>query len=794
MSYSNGLLSDQSYQTANKYVQRGLPGVGFKLTDTGDYDMQNKKLVNVKNGVNGSDAVTKSQLDTKTSLLDGARTNGYIVNNKAVVYSQTGAVHAKSFYLQDQNEDEVRILTDNQDFDNVHLFVPNLKNFDGFGGRKRSEIMVTSVDQIISGNKFFQNIKAPNPSEDGDVANKNYVDFEITKQNVLIDNEFVKKSGSLMTGDLILPHYNYPVQGNTNKAISYETQREIFISRKETFPMERSLDMNNNVIENIAEATSDHQALRKSQLDNALVNVNNDLSDKADKSYVDTEITKVHQNLDLAPFLKKDGQRSMTGDLNMDNNNIIILKDPVNDADDVNKKFFEDKLLESHLLPSHHENAFKYLLDQDESSSERRIRVNGIVDFNGSPHKNKKAYDIDLLYIPGTQNYDSQIGINIYPLAIGKYTIIMEYYFPEDTGISLSCTTSTAVIAKQTTKKFSDYMKLLVQFDQQTKDTPDYLYFDIRGSASTSTNPEGYLVFYGMKDWFDIVNPSIYDHALESSMFEYNNGNIKMNNVIDMDNHKIKNLSDGTDANDAVNKGQIDAIITRLNKLDKLDKNYIYRQIFGENFYDLLDLNYLKLVMRNNRLNIDGSLPHLYLGTNVIINNYDVNHGLILSPRSYIIIPFMSFNLRHFTTPIYDSYTFFMSFNHNTNARGDISLVDNNFDQQFPHFMLAGNEIIIEHGPTVKKFPIPSVFRSHKIFIWICFDGTNRTIKIKVSNDQNPFYFSIPGTLPYYGNKLEIKYNSFINKIGFANRFIDLNSLEAQEITLAEKKNGSYLS
>ena len=44
MSYSNGLLSDQSYQTANKYVQKGLPGVGFKLTDTGDYDMKIKNL------------------------------------------------------------------------------------------------------------------------------------------------------------------------------------------------------------------------------------------------------------------------------------------------------------------------------------------------------------------------------------------------------------------------------------------------------------------------------------------------------------------------------------------------------------------------------------------------------------------------------------------------------------------------------------------------------------------------------------------------------------------------------
>ena len=80
MSYSNGLLSDQSYQTANKYVQRGLPGVGFKLTDMGDYDMQNKKLVNVDEGENNQDVVNKHQLDvglqtkpnkTDVLLLDG---------------------------------------------------------------------------------------------------------------------------------------------------------------------------------------------------------------------------------------------------------------------------------------------------------------------------------------------------------------------------------------------------------------------------------------------------------------------------------------------------------------------------------------------------------------------------------------------------------------------------------------------------------------------------------------------------------------------------------------------------
>ena len=46
-------------------------------------------------------------------------------------------------------------------------------------------------------------------------ADKNYVDGEIAKLN----SKFVKKTGDVLTGDLILPHDNYPVQGNTNKAV-----------------------------------------------------------------------------------------------------------------------------------------------------------------------------------------------------------------------------------------------------------------------------------------------------------------------------------------------------------------------------------------------------------------------------------------------------------------------------------------------------------------------------------------------------------------------------------------------
>ena len=71
------------------------------------------KLVNVGQGTNNNDVVIKSQLDTKTNLLQGA-SPGTVVNDKAVIYSDKGSVHAQNLYLKDPPEDglsnEIRIL------------------------------------------------------------------------------------------------------------------------------------------------------------------------------------------------------------------------------------------------------------------------------------------------------------------------------------------------------------------------------------------------------------------------------------------------------------------------------------------------------------------------------------------------------------------------------------------------------------------------------------------------------------------------------------------------------------
>ena len=539
MSYSNGLLPDQSYQTVNKYVQRGLPGVGFKLTVAGDYDMQNKKLTNVKSGTDSNDAVNKSQLDATTNLLHGSRA-GDVVNDKAVIYSNTGAVHANSLYIEDPpdqgNSNEVRIMTEHQSYPNIHLNIPDLHNFDGHGGRPKSELMVTSVEQTVAGKKVFENIEVHDPTSNNQAANKSYADTKLSL------------TGGTMTGDLILPHHNYPIPGNTNKVINYESQREIFLSRQESFPMHADINMNNNFIQNIATPTSSHQVTNKGYCDYNFLNRQsggvlmgplsmnrNDLTGIPDtpkfgysavnKNYVDGEISKI-PGTDTSPFLKIDGSRAMTGNLDMGDHSIQKVGDPAN-SDDVatknyvdaeigyistpflkldgtramtgvfnmndqkisnlkmpefntdaaNKQYIDNTLAESHLTSSLKSNEFKYLNDPNETSSEYNITVDAFTDFNESSHKNKKAFQITLTKDVGTNDYRSRMGFNLYPLPLGTYTIIFEYYFPENTNIQLSCQSTTAYVHKQIQKDFTDYSKLLVQINNNSKTTPDYLFF-----------------------------------------------------------------------------------------------------------------------------------------------------------------------------------------------------------------------------------------------------------------------------------------------------------------------------
>ena len=111
------------------------------------------------------------------------------------------------------------------------------------------------------------------------------------------------------------------------------------------------------------------------------------------------------------------------------------------------KKYVDD----SHVSPSRSQkDVFRYLMeDANESSSENNIQVAGIVDFANSPHTiNKKAYKLTLTKDSnGSNEYRSRIGLNLYQLPLGLNTMIVEFFPPEMSNISVTASGQTIYIA-----------------------------------------------------------------------------------------------------------------------------------------------------------------------------------------------------------------------------------------------------------------------------------------------------------------------------------------------------------
>ena len=866
MSYSNGLLSDQSYQTTNKYVQRGLPGVGFKLTYTGDYDMQNKKLTNVKSGTDSNDAVNKSQLDATTNLLHGSRA-GDVVNDKAVIYSNTGAVHANSLYIEDPpdqgNSNEVRIMTEHQSYPNIHLNIPDLHNFDGHGGRPKSELMVTSVEQTVTGKKVFENIEVHDPTSNNQAANKSYADTKLSL------------TGGTMTGDLILPHHNYPIPGNTNKVINYESQREIFLSRQESFPMEADINMNNNFIQNIATPTSSHQVTNKGYCDYNFLNRQkggvlmgplsmnrNDLTGIPDtpkfgfsavnKNYVDGEITKIDTtpflkldgtramtgNLDMGdhsiqkvgepvnsddvatknyvnseighistPFLKLDGTRAMTGILNMNTHKISNVVNPEFDSDVVNKQYLENKLIESHLQPSGPSNIFHFLMnDTSKFSSIREIIIGSFSDVEKVAHRlNKKALSILLQNDLQTVSYSARLGLDMTSLSVGDYTLVMEFYWPEKFNIyTYADSTPTNIVDEQYIKNFSNYQKLYLQFTKKNTNSPNNLIMEIRGELSTSNQQTGYLIFYGTKGTHYSITNDFYDQYIMSDIFIYN-GNMKMQTKIDMNNNKIIKLSNGTDPDDAVNKGQLDSVKNHSemvkNQLDSYlfyMKNYLYMSIFTHRFYDLKEP--IKFIYDGAAISgIDPGMSIKSSGSShITVNRFDPIRGLQINNLTKILIDL------NYTANQNSSYTIMISMT----LKDDLELyfVDelSKVTAYFPIYIIdkLNQRVIIKmnnnaNDNRTKRYP--SFLNDKQIMLLIIHNYVSDQVKNYSILIGNSFYLNYsrkpPEVLPagFSTNTLRIDAkNNIINKIGYQNDSLHPTYTHLK-LMFEEKKNGSYI-
>ena len=273
---------------------KGDDGNGFKLNSDGNYDLENKKLTNVRNGDNENDVMVKSQIE---EYVENSVTNKADLT-KTTTQTFRGRLQIPDFNTSSHNNsDIVNLRYINSKFLNKNTcgvlnnpvsFLSSLPNnkkqinnlgspqFNSSAANKAyvdSEIAkIPSVDtsQLIKkdgtvamaadlnlGSNKISNLKSP--TSNTDAVNKQYVDSEIQKIPSADTSQFILKTGDTMTGSLVVPKDNYPVQGNLNKVISYETQREIFLSKREGGQMLQSLDMNNNFITNVKDPTQADQ-------------------------------------------------------------------------------------------------------------------------------------------------------------------------------------------------------------------------------------------------------------------------------------------------------------------------------------------------------------------------------------------------------------------------------------------------------------------------------------------------------------------------------------------------------
>ena len=70
MGYSNGQLETSSATGKGEKGDPGLPGIGFNLTDDGDFDIDSKRLTEVADPIDKNDAATKEYVDNNLSAID----------------------------------------------------------------------------------------------------------------------------------------------------------------------------------------------------------------------------------------------------------------------------------------------------------------------------------------------------------------------------------------------------------------------------------------------------------------------------------------------------------------------------------------------------------------------------------------------------------------------------------------------------------------------------------------------------------------------------------------------------
>ena len=325
MSYSNGLL----VYLSTKIIE-GIPGVGFKLTTDGNYDMKNKKLTNLKPGTDDSDALTKKQTYDHIKVNGGSSSKPVDLTD---YLKKDGSVPLTSDLSIGNNKlINLKEGTDNNDAVTYH----QLSNTAALKADKTelTNYVKTDGSSVIKGHLLMDNNRLQNiapPRQNSNAVNYAYLNNYYLKYDD--ENSELDCQSQINMQNKRIVNVKFP-RLNHHDAMGYA----FFTNNFFKVGYNNDIDCNGKRFYNLGSYTNNNQLitgyitegryLRKNlatinmnakRVTNAKTPISN--NDLATKAYVDTR----SGNVNLSNYLKKSGD-TMSGPLYMSNNKIIKCK------------------------------------------------------------------------------------------------------------------------------------------------------------------------------------------------------------------------------------------------------------------------------------------------------------------------------------------------------------------------------------------------------------------------------------------------------------------------------------
>ena len=348
MSYSNGILSSPSAKgQPGPPGKPGVPGVGYKLTSDGNFDIDAKRLTNVAESVDDNDAVSLKVLKEHTQVSQ----NNYHLQPSFKIYKDFGD-------KSQLNVGKTPNTSSNHFFNNhkTHYdpyIVDKEADDTGFSGEAWSSMKLKG-NQLESGSYtvifeiFVISPKNLFLSDDtiiyqvyGDshysitTFNSNKINGQYTRSMIQFTTDGgagvddgikfqIKYFGSQYNKNIKFLFYSRVIKGSQSTSFDHAIFNVSDVQDNHTILYFNNLNLNGNLINGLGNPVDNNDATNKTYVD--IKNAQQDIAiaDKASKSYVDNQIANVQ--IDTTPLLPRDGSRSMTGDLDIDEHHILSVK------------------------------------------------------------------------------------------------------------------------------------------------------------------------------------------------------------------------------------------------------------------------------------------------------------------------------------------------------------------------------------------------------------------------------------------------------------------------------------